>query len=149
MDQPLKNLGSNYGLKHMTSSKEQIQKEVPSNDMMNEDVTEKFNLAFIPLEGIEDIRYYREKESENEPSDFEINPNYLEKFEDDCNNYFIRGIIYGSQVVLRKLFYGNEEKKDWDAFIKKHGESFNTLHYPSMQENAEKIVKALIEEDKS
>jgi hypothetical protein len=111
MDQPLKNLGSNYGLKHMTSSKEQIQKEVPSNDMMNEDVTEKFNLAFIPLEGIEDIRYYREKESENEPSDFEINPNYLEKFEDDCNNYFIRGIIYGSQVVLRKLFYGNEEKK--------------------------------------
>ena len=41
-----------------------------------------------------------------------------------------------------------EEKKDWDKFIKKHGESFNTLHYPSMQENAEKIVKALIGEDK-
>lgn len=39
-----------------------------------------------------------------------------------------------------------EEKKDWDKFIKKHGESFNTLHYPSMQENAEKIVKALIGE---
>lgn len=41
-----------------------------------------------------------------------------------------------------------QEKKDWDAFIAKHGESFNTLHYPSMQENAEKIVKALIGEDK-
>lgn len=41
-----------------------------------------------------------------------------------------------------------EEKKDWDKFIKKHGKSFNTLHYPSMQENAEKIVKALIGEDK-
>lgn len=40
-----------------------------------------------------------------------------------------------------------EEKKDWDAFIKKHGESFNSLQYPSMQENAEKIVKALIGED--
>jgi len=39
-----------------------------------------------------------------------------------------------------------EEKKDWDAFIKKHGESFNTLCYPSIQENAEKIVKALIGE---
>jgi hypothetical protein len=39
-----------------------------------------------------------------------------------------------------------EEKKDWDKFIKKHGESFNTLHYPSMQENAEKIVKVLIGE---
>ena len=41
-----------------------------------------------------------------------------------------------------------EEKKDWDAFIEKHRESFNTLHYPSMQENAEKIVKALVGEDK-
>ena len=39
-----------------------------------------------------------------------------------------------------------EEKKDWDAFIKKHGESFNTLCYPSFQENVEKIVKALIGE---
>jgi len=37
-----------------------------------------------------------------------------------------------------------EEKKDWDKFIKKHGESFNTLHYPSIQENAEKIIDALI-----
>lgn len=39
-----------------------------------------------------------------------------------------------------------EEKKDWDAFIKKHGDSFNTLFYPSLQENAEKIVKTLIGE---
>jgi hypothetical protein len=39
-----------------------------------------------------------------------------------------------------------EEKKDWDTFIKKHGESFSSLYYPSMQENAEKIVKALIGE---
>ena len=40
-----------------------------------------------------------------------------------------------------------EEKKDWDAFIKKHGDSFNTLSYPSIQESAEKIVKALIGEE--
>ena len=40
-----------------------------------------------------------------------------------------------------------EEKKDWDRFIKKHGESFNMLHYPSMQENAEKIIKVLLGED--
>ena len=40
-----------------------------------------------------------------------------------------------------------EEKKDWEAFIKKHGDSFNTLSYPSFQENAEKIVKALIGEE--
>ena len=40
-----------------------------------------------------------------------------------------------------------EEKKDWDKFIKKHGDSFNTLHYPSLQENAEKIIKALLGEE--
>ena len=40
-----------------------------------------------------------------------------------------------------------EEKKDWEAFIKKHGDSFNTLSYPSIQESAEKIVKALIGEE--
>jgi len=37
-----------------------------------------------------------------------------------------------------------EQKKDWDRFIKKHGDCFNTLHYPSMQENAEKIIEALL-----
>ena len=38
-----------------------------------------------------------------------------------------------------------EEKKDWDKFIAKHGDSFNTLCYPSIQENAEKIVAALVD----
>ena len=37
-----------------------------------------------------------------------------------------------------------EQKKDWEKFIAKHGESFNTLCYPSIQENAEEIVAALI-----
>ncbi len=36
-----------------------------------------------------------------------------------------------------------EAAKDWSKFIKKHGDSFNTLCYPSIQENAEKIVAAL------
>jgi hypothetical protein len=39
----------------------------------------------------------------------------------------------------------SEQKKDWDKFIGKHGDSFSTLTYPSMQENAEKIVAALID----
>jgi hypothetical protein len=38
-----------------------------------------------------------------------------------------------------------EQKKDWDKFIDKHGDSFSTLCYPSMQENAEKIVAALVD----
>lgn len=33
---------------------------------------------------------------------------------------------------------------DWNVFIAKHGDEFSTLEYPSMQENAEKIIKALI-----
>ena len=37
-----------------------------------------------------------------------------------------------------------EQKKDWDRFIKKHGAEFNTLHYPSLQENAQKIIEALL-----
>jgi hypothetical protein len=40
-----------------------------------------------------------------------------------------------------------EQKKDWEKFIAKHGESFNTLCYPSIQENAEKIVSALTGKD--
>ena len=37
-----------------------------------------------------------------------------------------------------------EQKKDWDRFIKKHGAEFNTLHYPSIQENAQKIIEVLL-----
>ena len=39
-----------------------------------------------------------------------------------------------------------EEKKDWEKFINKHGESFNSLAYPSFQENAEKIIMAIVDE---
>jgi len=44
-----------------------------------------------------------------------------------------------------KSLLTEEQKKDWDKFIKKHGEDFNTLAYPSIQENAEKIVAALLQ----
>lgn len=37
-----------------------------------------------------------------------------------------------------------EALADWQAFIAKHGEEFNTLEYPSIQENAEKIIEALL-----
>lgn len=39
-----------------------------------------------------------------------------------------------------------EQRRDWNAFIKKHGEQFNTLEYPSIQENAENILKILLDE---
>jgi hypothetical protein len=47
-----------------------------------------------------------------------------------------------------KIPLSPEEKKDWDKFISKHGDSFNTLAYPSLQENAEKIVAALLGKEK-
>jgi hypothetical protein len=38
-----------------------------------------------------------------------------------------------------------EALADWQAFIAKHGKEFNSLQYPSIQENAEKIIEALLE----
>ena len=38
-----------------------------------------------------------------------------------------------------------EALADWQAFIAKHGKEFNSLEYPSIQENAEKIIAALLE----
>jgi hypothetical protein len=37
-----------------------------------------------------------------------------------------------------------EALADWQAFIAKHGKEFNSLQYPSLQENAEKIIEALL-----
>ncbi len=37
-----------------------------------------------------------------------------------------------------------EALADWQAFIAKHGKEFNTLEYPSLQENAERIMDALL-----
>lgn len=41
-----------------------------------------------------------------------------------------------------------QARKDWEWFISRHGKEFSTIYFPSFQENAEKIVKALIGEKK-
>lgn len=54
--------------------------------------------------------------------------------------------------IIRKASEARPSKKpltpealaDWQAFIAKHGTEFNTLEYPSIQENAEKIIEALL-----
>jgi len=38
-----------------------------------------------------------------------------------------------------------EALADWQAFIAKHGKQFSLLEYPSIQENAEKIIEALLQ----
>ena len=40
-----------------------------------------------------------------------------------------------------------EALADWQAFIAKHGKEFNTLEYPSLQENADRIMQVLLEEE--
>jgi len=37
-----------------------------------------------------------------------------------------------------------EALADWQAFIAKHGKEFSSLQYPSIQENAQKIIEALL-----
>jgi hypothetical protein len=50
-----------------------------------------------------------------------------------------------SKARPSKSFLNPDEKRDWDWFVKKHGESFNALHYPSFAENAEKIMDVLLD----
>lgn len=37
-----------------------------------------------------------------------------------------------------------QAKKDWEWFISRNGAEFNMLEYPSIQENAEKIIEVLL-----
>ena len=37
-----------------------------------------------------------------------------------------------------------EALADWKAFIAKHGKEFSSLEYPSIQENAQRIIEALL-----
>ena len=47
----------------------------------------------------------------------------------------------------QKIKLTKEEHKDWQAFIKKHGESFHILCYPSLHEVTEKIIEELLKKD--
>lgn len=42
-----------------------------------------------------------------------------------------------------KLILSDEEKKDWDWFIGKHGKSFSVLNYPSFEATAKEIISVL------
>jgi hypothetical protein len=50
-----------------------------------------------------------------------------------------------SEAKPAKIPVSPEALADWQAFIAKHGNEFSTLQFPSIQENAEKIIEALIE----
>jgi hypothetical protein len=52
-----------------------------------------------------------------------------------------------SEARPSKLPISPEALADWNTFIAKHGEEFSMLQYPSWQENAEKIVKILLDKE--
>jgi hypothetical protein len=62
----------------------------------------------------------------------------------DKEDELIKIIREASEARPPKRPLTPEALADWQAFIAKHGEQFNTLEYPSMQENAEKIIEALL-----
>jgi hypothetical protein len=47
----------------------------------------------------------------------------------------------------QKIKLTEEEHKDWQAFIEKHGDSFSALCYPSLQEITEKIINEILKKD--
>jgi len=54
-------------------------------------------------------------------------------------------ILKASQAKPKEGVPMSEQaRKDWEWFISKHGKEFNTIYYPSFQENAEKIVNAIL-----
>ena len=63
----------------------------------------------------------------------------------DAENKLVDIIRKASEARPANTELTPEQKKDWEKFIAKHGNSFNTLCYPSIQENAEKIIAALVD----
>ena len=50
-----------------------------------------------------------------------------------------------SEARPKNLPLSDQAKADWDWFISRNGKEFNTLEYPSLQENAELIISALLQ----
>lgn len=64
----------------------------------------------------------------------------------DKQDELLKIILDASKAQPKEGVPMSEEcRKDWQALIDKHGKELSTIHYPSFQENAEKIVNALLE----
>lgn len=53
-------------------------------------------------------------------------------------------ISKASEARPASMPISKQAKKDWDWFISRNGNEFNTLEYPSIQENAQKIIEAIL-----
>ena len=73
------------------------------------------------------------------PSKAEISAAARDKADD-----LLQIIREASEAKPAKIPLSPEALADWQAFIAKHGDEFSSLQFPSMQENAEKIIEALL-----
>lgn len=62
----------------------------------------------------------------------------------DKSDELLQIIREASEAKPAKIPISPTALADWQAFIAKHGDEFSSLQFPSMQENAEKIVEALL-----
>ena len=62
----------------------------------------------------------------------------------DKEDELLQIIREASEAKPAKIPVSPEARADWQAFITKHGDEFTSLQFPSMQENAEKIIEALL-----
>jgi hypothetical protein len=62
----------------------------------------------------------------------------------DKEDQLVEIIRKASEARPSETRLSDEAKKDWEELIAKHGKEFSTIYYPSFQENAEKIIDALL-----
>ena len=65
----------------------------------------------------------------------------------DKSDVLVDIIRKASEARPPSLPLSEQAKADWEWFISRNGAEFNTLYYPSIQENAEQIVNALIDKE--
>jgi len=63
----------------------------------------------------------------------------------DKEDQLVEIIRKASEARPQSIPSSEQAKADWDWFISRNGKEFNTLEYPSMQQNAEKIIEALLQ----
>jgi hypothetical protein len=63
----------------------------------------------------------------------------------DKEEELVEIIRKASEARPQSIPLSEQAKADWDWFMSRNGKEFNTLEYPSAQENAELIIAALLQ----
>ena len=63
----------------------------------------------------------------------------------DKEDQLVDIIRKASEARPQRRPISEQAKADWEWFVARNGKEFNTLEYPSIQENAENIIKILLE----